>query len=146
MLEGLPDRVLVHLDLVRLTPDARVERLAIALDPARDRSLERLAGVHVPVPSDVPGQAAAARGAGEQAAEPVLAPVDPAAVSAAVPGPQRLDVLPGPRVHERAKGGRLARPETAGVERVRQDLGDVLEGEPRRAPTSRSVSPADASS
>ena len=68
MLEGPPDRVLVYLDLVRLAPDTRVERLAVALDPARDGGPECLAGVGVPVASDVPGQAAAARGAGEQAA------------------------------------------------------------------------------
>ncbi len=133
MLEGPPDRVLVHLDLVRLAPDTRVERLAVALDPARDGGPECLAGVGVPVASDVPGQAAAAGGAGEQAAEPVLAAVDPAAMPAAVPGPQRLDVLPGRRIHERAEGGRLARPQAASVERVGQHLGDMLEGEPGRS-------------
>ena len=55
-----PDRVLVHLDLVRLAPDARVDRLAVALDPARGGGRERLAGVGVAVAPDVADEAAAA--------------------------------------------------------------------------------------
>ena len=77
----------------------------------------------MPVPPDVPGQAAAAGRAGQEPGEPVLAAADPAAVPPAVPRPHRLDVLPGCWIDERPQGGRLAGPQAARVERVGQHPG-----------------------
>ena len=103
MLERLPDGVLVHLDLVRLAPDARVDCLAVTLDTSRRGGPERPAGILVPVPPDVPDQVAAAGRAGQEPGEPVLAPLDRSAVSPAVPRPHRLDLLPRPLVDQRTQ-------------------------------------------
>ena len=129
MLEGPTDRLLVHVGFVGLALHPRVDRLAVALDAAWGGGPERLAGIGVAIAPDVPDEPATAGRAGQQPRQAVLAAVDRAPVPAAVSGAHRLDVLPGRRVDDRAQGGRLARPESAGVERVGQHFGDVLEGE-----------------
>ena len=112
VLERLPDRVLVHVDRVRLAPHPRVDRRPVALDAARGRGLERLAGVQMAVAPDVPGQPAPAGRAGQEPGEAVLAAVDRRRGAAGCTGrasPGRAPRSRGRRAAPRADGSPVRR-------------------------------------